>query len=120
MTGETDYPSDKTARLKQWEISLKYLYVYSIAILIFFYILHVANLVRGFLMVILVLVIPEAFPVGTQLPAGEAEHVAVGHVTRVHVLHHVGLVLAGVAALQALPSVHPLQVDPCHPAQNLT
>jgi len=71
-------------------------------------------------MVILVLMIPEAFPIGTQLPTGQAEHVAVGHVTCVHVLHHVGLVLAGVAALQALPPVHPLQVHPRHPAQNLT
>jgi hypothetical protein len=86
---------------------------------LFYSTLHVANLIRGFLMMILVLMIPEAFSVRTQLPAGQAEHVAVGHVTCVHVLHHVGLVLAGVAALQALPPVHPLQVHPRHPAQNL-
>jgi hypothetical protein len=35
-------------------------------------------------------------------------------------LHHVCLVLAGVAALHALPAVHAVHVYPLHAAENLT
>ena len=71
------------------------------------------------LLMVLVLMIAQALLVGAQLAADEAKHVAVGKMARVHMLHHVGLVLGGVAALDTLPPIHPLQVYPLHSAQHL-
>ena len=71
------------------------------------------------LLMVLVLMIAEALLVGTELATGHAVHVAVGHVTGVHVLHHVGLVLGGVATLHTLPPVHTLQVNTLHTTQHL-